>query len=124
VRIISFGLTTSALLAGAKTVTRRDWSPRYAEALEEGELLQAWDRSPRTRMGRRIGTIRLTGAPAREWSGDFPASDMHAEGFAWMQQNGQADLVERIVTDWIVDRPRWLYVVRFEVVYPLEGRRS
>lgn len=40
-RIISFAWTSPALLAGAKTVTRRDWDDSYARRFSAGELVAA-----------------------------------------------------------------------------------
>ena len=53
-RIISFAWTTKPFLDGTKTVTRRLWK----NPPKVGELLQAWDKSPRFH-GKRIGTIRI-----------------------------------------------------------------
>ena len=61
-RIISFAWTTPALLAGAKTVTRRDWKGRHGMAFHEGDFVQAWDRSPRVG-GKQVATIQLTESP-------------------------------------------------------------
>lgn len=115
VRIISFAHTTPALLAGAKTVTRREWTDRHAAGFKAGDLVQAWDRSPRVKGAKRVGTIRLTADPVAESSADFSMADWCPEGFGWLQQNGAADVVRGIVDDW-VENPRPLYVVRFELV--------
>ena len=58
-KIISFGWTSDALVAGAKTVTRRDWKDRFVNQWSKGDQAQAWDKSPRAG-GKRIGTIELT----------------------------------------------------------------
>jgi hypothetical protein len=84
VRHITFGTTTPALLAGRKTVTRRNWRPAFAAALREGDLLAAYDSSPRAG-GRRVGVIRLTAAPQyeRECPPDV-AAEHEAEGFGFL----------------------------------------
>ena len=46
-RIISFAYTTPAVKAAVKTVTRRDWSPEYAQQFRDGAWHQAYDKSPR-----------------------------------------------------------------------------
>ncbi len=60
--IISFAWTAPQLLAGKKTVTRRAWDDHYAErfirALERGEEIQAYDKSPRYK-GKCVGFCRL-----------------------------------------------------------------
>ncbi len=54
-RIISFAWTTQAFLAGTKTVTRRMWKECN---VKPGDLMQAWDKSPRAK-GKRVGTIKI-----------------------------------------------------------------
>ena len=88
-RIISFGWTWPALLAGGnlqKTVTRREWDAEYAASFKAGELVQAYDRSPRFK-GKRIVTIKLLSAPCLEPISDMPDSDYEAEGFAYLDAN-------------------------------------
>lgn len=118
-RIITFAETTPAFVAGAKTVTRREWKPNYAKTFYAGETLQAWDKNPRTRQGHRIGTIRLTHAPDLEWSEAIPAEDYAREGFTYLEERGLTlfgGKTPREVWDaWHAD-PLFLWVVRFEVV--------
>ena len=115
-RIISFAKTTPALLAGRKTVTRREWKDSYAESFHEGELLQAWDRLPRTGKGKRIGTIRLTCAPYKERSDLITRKEFEAEGLEYlsMGENGIIDWPLELYRDWKWN-PRDLWVVRFEL---------
>ena len=50
-RAISFVWTSAPLVADAKTVTRRDWSPAYARSFSAGELVNAYEwptNSPKT----------------------------------------------------------------------------
>ena len=120
--IISFGWTTEALLAGAKTVTRRDWNPKHAAKFKAGMLIDAWNTSPRNVKGNphKVATIRLTTGPYADWSDAFPSYEWYAEGFGYMTDNGGGVTVDRIVHDWR-SKPHMLYVVRFEVVEYLEG---
>lgn len=118
--IISFGWTTPALLAGAKTVTRRDWAPIHARRFKAGMLVDAWNTSPRNVKGkpRKIATIRLTEDAHPQWTPDVPGSDYRAEGFVWLHEHGlQVDGVAppALWSRWLHE-PRLLYVVRFEVV--------
>ena len=44
--IISFAKTTGALLAGKKTVTRRDWPESHAKKYKAGDVAIAYDKQP------------------------------------------------------------------------------
>ena len=88
-KIISFGWTWPALFAEAplrKTVTRRDWDADYAASFKAGELIQAYDKSPRFG-GKRIALIKLGQAPYFEPVSDMPDDDYEAEGFAYLNAN-------------------------------------
>src|SRR3990170_1690123 len=93
-RIISFAWTRPALLAGRKTVTRREWDDSYASRFGEGELVAVYDRSPRYG-GKQVATIQLTRVPYRESTRDAPDSDYEAEGFAYLDSIG-AKVDERL----------------------------
>ncbi len=86
-RVISFAWTTPALLAGMKTVTRREWNDSYARQFEAGDLVAAYDRSPRYG-GRQVATLRLLCAPYQENIADAPEEDYVAEGLEWMNARG------------------------------------
>ena len=84
---ISFAWTTEAFLAGRKTCTRRDWTPRYfkmwVKAWDEGRLIhKAWDKSPRFG-GKCLGPIKMTRRPYMERLGDMTEADLEAEGGLW-----------------------------------------
>ena len=96
--IISFTWTAPALLAGRKTVTRRQWKPlhlqRWQDAWEQDDHLHAaWDYLPRVkhRNGRHIATIRLTCRPRVEPLSAMPESDLEAEGDYWINMADYAD---------------------------------
>lgn len=131
-KIISFAWTTDALLAGAKTCTRREWTNHYAQSyvdefvqsLKAGTpmLVQAWDKSPRAG-GKRIGTIRLTQEPYQEWVADAPLADFEAEGLQWMNDwAGDRRYVQRMTPQafWIAWKARnpLVWVIRFARVVP------
>jgi len=82
-RAISFVWTSAPLVADAKTVTRRDWSPAYARSFNAGEPLDAYDRRP-DRGGEHLAVLRLTAAPTWEPQSQMPDSDYAAEGWAWL----------------------------------------
>lgn len=115
-KIISFAWTTPALLARHKTCTRRDWNKEYAKRFMRGELAQAYNNSPRIG-GKPVGIIMLTQSPYPEWSNDIPASDWKAEGFEYLTEIGATvhGLTPRQVWDDWKQRPRVLWVVRFEL---------
>lgn len=114
--IISFGWTTPALVAGHKTVTRRDWKQQHAAKFKAGMIVDAWNTSPRNvhMSPKKIATIRITRDPYIESSADF-YPDEEAEGFWWLIENGHAETVADIGESWL-SKPHPLYVVRFEVV--------
>lgn len=113
--IVSFAWTTPALLAGAKTVTRRDWTAEYAARFRAGHLVDAWDRSPRTGKGRKVATISLTCDPYQQMSDALHPLEYRDEGFLWLDAHGHRETIARIVDDWH-DNARLLWVVRFELV--------
>jgi hypothetical protein len=116
-RIISFGWTVEALISGRKACTRRAWKDAYAARFHAGDLLAAYDRSPRFG-GKQVAVIRLTAAPKKESTGAAPASDYEAEGFAFLEERGLK--VDRLAPKalwraWHL-QPRMMWVVRFELV--------
>ena len=118
-KIISFAWTTEALLAGAKSCTRREWTSAYARMFRAGELLAAYDRLPRVH-GKQVGVIRLTADP--EWSNEYPESDYGAEGLAWMERQGQ--LIQGMQPrqwwrEWVEEK-QWYWIVRF-TLEPVEA---
>jgi hypothetical protein len=118
--IISFAWTTPALLAGQKTVTRRDWSWRHAAKFRSGELVDAYDKNPRFG-GKRVAVIRLTERPMRAPLGRMPDSDYEAEGFAYMSAHGvrlsvNGPLPTRDYFEGWRRSGESLWVVRFELV--------
>lgn len=88
-KILSFAHTTPPLLAGHKTVTRRAWTDGYARRFAAGELVQAYDRSPRIH-GQAVAVIRLTAAPTYEPLARMPDADYEGEGFAWLFAHPEA----------------------------------
>lgn len=85
-RIISFGWTWPAFVAGAKTVTRRNWDADYAAKFKRGDILQAYDKSPRFG-GKKIGLLTLTQDPYLERTSSMRDGDYEAEGFAYLNAN-------------------------------------
>lgn len=117
-RIISFAWTTPAITADPcrKTCTRREWDDGYARKFLAGDLIAAWDRSPRFG-GKHVATIRLTVKPYLEPAADIPDDDWQAEGFDFLTEIG-AKLdghSPRVHWDaWKADPLLALWVVRFE----------
>lgn len=115
--IISFAWTTPVLLAGKKTVTRRQWTRRYHDAWVRAYVggrctHDAYDKSPRFG-GKRVGCIRLTETPKREVLGDMLESDLDAEGGLWASKQEFIELFRG-------DASQTVSVIRFRFL-PLEG---
>lgn len=85
-KIISFAYTTPALLIGHKTVTRRDWTKKYARLFKKRDVVSAYNRSPMFG-GKQVAIIQLTCDPTYEPMCDMPDSDYEAEGFAYLNEN-------------------------------------
>ena len=116
-RIISFAWTTPALLAGRKSVTRRDWSDDYALRFHAGDDVAAYDRNPR-HGGRQVATIRLTADPYRESTAKVPPEDYEGEGFAFLAEQGKKvdGLPPAVLWKAWHLYPQEMWVIRFEVV--------
>jgi hypothetical protein len=125
--VISFAWTTPALLAGAKTVTRRDWHDGYARQFRDGTLIDAFDRTRRNN-GKKIATIRLVGDVAFEANAVMSDADYWGEGYAWLQAHPERQ-PKQILGDYVhpdtftrAGFNRWrqnggaMWVVRFELV--------
>lgn len=126
--IISFAWTTPALLAGEKTVTRRDWDPNYARRFRKGMEVLAYDRQPRNG-GKPIARLRLTEDARYEPDANAPDSDWAAEGFQFFRnrygaklKNGR-DVSLHGFNGWR-DAGGSSWVVRFEVIEYLSGPLS
>ncbi len=111
-KIISFARTTDALLAGLKTVTRRKWKDRHAKRYKIGEVCQAWDRSPMTRLGKKVAEIEIQ-ALYKEWLHDMPESDVEAEGGLWESKDA-------FIADQGGDQELW--VVRLKLLRIVNGK--
>lgn len=130
--MISFAWTSAALLAGRKTVTRRDWDQRYAESFYVGEHIAAYDRQPRYR-GKQIATIELLQRPYLEPLAAMPDYDYDGEGWSYYAEHPEArpkTILGQRVDDTTFTRAgfdRWqrsggsLWVVRFRLVAVVEG---
>lgn len=124
-RIISFAWTAPALICGRKTVTRRNWKPRFADGVRRGDLIQAYDWPPFLD-GEKIATIRIAEKPTIELMQHAPDSDYEAEGFAFLNENPHLipkAAIKNVVGDASMEAfDRWrrngssMYVVRFELV--------
>jgi hypothetical protein len=118
-KIISFAWTTPALLAGAKTCTRRDWKPEYAMRFHAGDICLAYNKQPRFG-GKPVAKIRLTWDPIFESTKLAPSSDYEAEGFAWLKKHGILVIgkydVDRLWWVWTVGDGFDKWVVRFELL--------
>lgn len=87
-RIISFAYTTPALLAGAKTVTRRGWYDDYARRFKLGDIIHAYDRSPRHH-GNHVATIRIVSCTKKP-DAETSHSDYEDEGLEWLTEHPES----------------------------------
>ncbi len=105
-KIISFSWTTQALLAGKKTVTRRDWDDKYAQSFKNGDWVQAYDKSPRSD-GKRVCLIKLTKDPYKQWLHEVTDADEKKEGSLW----GSGKAYQSAM-----GQDRLLWVIEFELM--------
>lgn len=132
--IISFGWTTPALLAGVKTVTRRDWNDKHAQQWIDriGTIADAWNASPRvvSKQPHPIAKIRIESVLL---TAQYPDEDFELEGLRWLDEHGiwMPDTTRKdfrikpaaFWNQWRAERPM-LYRVAFEVVEYLECPRA
>lgn len=83
--IVAFDWTSRALIAGHKWVTRRDWSQSHRAKFHAGDIVAAWDKSPRAG-GKPIATIALTESPSIELTNTMTNADYVGEGFAYLMR--------------------------------------
>ena len=120
--IISFAWTTPAIKARLKTCTRRDWNDDYARRFRAGQLVAAYDKSPRYG-GKQIVILCLTEKPYKEPYCQVPDSDWEAEGFAYLESIGArvAGMTPRELWNIWKQSPVEGWVIRFE--YVEEGKK-
>lgn len=111
--IITFSLTSDALLKGKKSVTRRDWKrshmSNWQRWYDEGRRVHdAYDRIP-IAGGRKIAEIRLIERPYWETLKNMPEEDLEAEG-------GMVDKLDRFYDLIGLPPSHEVAVVRFELV--------
>lgn len=128
-RFISFGWTTDALLAGRKTATCRAWKDTYATQFAAGELVTAYDKSPRFG-GKPVAIIRLTHHPTQGDVNEILDDMYEEEGFAWYdEQRAVGSLVgaslrkhlkvgkDQTIREWLAEGTYWGdWVIRFELI--------
>jgi hypothetical protein len=85
-KIISFAWTSPALLAGRKSRTRRAWNDKYAARFKPGDMLQAYDRSPRFK-GKPIAIIEVLNINYENIQ-TMTDEDYEREGFAYFEEQG------------------------------------
>lgn len=81
-RQLEFRRTVQRLLEGRKTATRRDWKARRAAHIQVGELIAAYDTSPRAG-GRHVATIRVLRPLYQQRLDRVTPADLEAEGGLW-----------------------------------------
>lgn len=115
--IVSFGWTVAALMAGAKSCTRRNWNDNYAHKFHCGMEVQAWDRLPRAG-GQKVALIRLTADVYQQRTGLMDANDYRLEGLLWMEMQGikiKGQHPREFFEQW-KEADELVYVVRFQLI--------
>ena len=119
---ISFAWTTPALLAGRKSVTRREWKDSWGSSFRDNEIVSALDRDQR-RGGQEIAKIKLHPAPYKELERILPITDFEDEGFKFFTE--RPDLLVKKwqnvdLYDHFMESLFWgdemLWVIRFSVI--------
>ncbi|ODU25009.1 MAG: hypothetical protein ABS95_01130 [Verrucomicrobia bacterium SCN 57-15] len=85
--ILSFGLAKAPALAKTKTVTRRDWSDKYASQFRPGTIHSAWTAAPYAR-GKFIGKIEIISIQREALvnlskSREYAREELRKEGGLW-----------------------------------------
>jgi len=62
------------------------WDDDYARSFHEGDICQAWDRSPRIKGAKRVAMISLTTNPKKQHISKMPDEDYEKEGFAYLAE--------------------------------------
>lgn len=84
--IQSESLTWPAVVAQAKTVTRRNWKPSTAAWYRKGRIFDAYDKVS-FHGGVRVARCQCTHDTYQECLGDMPDDDWAGEGFKWMNEH-------------------------------------
>jgi hypothetical protein len=105
--IISFNWTVGAFLQGKKTVTRRFWKSKYAAKFHEGDIVDAYDKSPRNG-GKKIGHIRLTKDPYKQPLENMTEEDFQREGgtMYWEDKKNYIVMMRRVgngEVPWVIE---------------------
>ena len=95
---ISFSWTSAALLAGHKTVTRRDWDADYARRFRAGREVIAYDKLPRNG-GKPIARLRLTDDARYEPDAAAPDSEPRKRPSVLPAPGATADAGKSNITD-------------------------
>ena len=102
--IISFSKTEDELLAGNKTVTRRDWADSHRRRFQRWydqkiRHHEAWNRLPFLDGAQQIGTIHLTKRPYVEPLHEMDQQDLQEEGGIVDTVTEFCDLIDMDPTD-------------------------
>ncbi|ODU24144.1 MAG: hypothetical protein ABS95_02220 [Verrucomicrobia bacterium SCN 57-15] len=84
---ISFGLAKAPAIAKEKTVTRRDWSDKYAARFAPGTVHRAWNVAPFAG-GKVIGQIEIVSIKREPLkclieNPDYAEDELYKEGGLW-----------------------------------------
>ncbi|MGH8002440.1 MAG: hypothetical protein ACREPR_24170 [Brasilonema sp.] len=104
--ILSFSITSrlaalvgipDPLLTGIKSVSRRNWSEKYAakwaKVYYEGQRGEAWSALPFVPGAKKLGTFELLCPPYQEALKDMPDCDVFCEGNLWRDKQHFIDQI-------------------------------
>ena len=112
--VISFAWTSPALVAGKKTVTRRDWKRDHAAKFRKGDVVTAYNKSPRAG-GKPIAKIQLTADPYLEPTSKMTLESYQREGLTWLHEHGHHVPRDLWFNAWR-DLDELVYVIEFELL--------
>lgn len=112
--VISFAWTSPALTAGKKTVTRRDWKRAHATKFKKGDIVTAYNKSPRNG-GKPIAKIQLTADPYLERTSKMTLESYTREGLTWLHSIGVVVPPDLWFNAWR-DLDELVYVIEFELL--------
>lgn len=107
-----------AILAGEKTVTRRQWKDSHAAKFKAGAVVDAWRGNPRNG-GEKFAQLKITSV-TYEANAAIPMRDYWLEGFHHARMHGWSEVAGHFTNkqgyQYWRDGGGFSWVVRFEVV--------
>lgn len=125
---LSYAWTTPQLLEGRKTVTRRNWTAKFARQFRPDRVADAYDKSPRNG-GKRVDSVRILSVRKEPLSRmtkepDYGAQEAAREGFAGLTGSQfVAQFAKKAGLTFARAARKTLYRVEFELATPRTGEK-